>query len=72
MKIFITGASGFVGGAAAQFLKTEHEVFAMSRTEKSDAVINALGVTPVRCALNDIDSNTLAGHGCSCALRGFC
>jgi nucleoside-diphosphate-sugar epimerase len=55
MRIFITGASGFVGGAAAQhFAGQGHDVRAMSRSEKSDAKIKALGATPVRCDLEDV------------------
>lgn len=61
MKIFITGASGFVGGAAAKKLSLEHKIFAMSRNEISDEKIKKLGVTPVRCALNDIDQSQLEG-----------
>ncbi|MBE9537968.1 MAG: NAD-dependent epimerase/dehydratase family protein, partial [Proteobacteria bacterium] len=36
MRIFITGASGFIGGAIAKSLASEHEILAMSRSEKSD------------------------------------
>lgn len=57
MQIFITGASGFVGGAAAQDLVAAgHSVTAMSRSEKSDAVIRALGAEPVRCDLASISA----------------
>ena len=42
--IFITGASGFVGGAAARHLITKgHSVSAMSRSEKSDAAYSRAG-----------------------------
>lgn len=61
MRIFITGASGFVGGAAARyFVGKGHDVRAMSRSEKSDAIIDALHATPVRC---DLESVTPASIG---------
>ncbi|MES1198537.1 MAG: NAD-dependent epimerase/dehydratase family protein [Pseudomonadota bacterium] len=55
MRVFVTGASGFVGGAAVKKLRASgHEVRAMSRSETSDAKIRALGADPVRCDLEDV------------------
>lgn len=55
MNIFITGASGFVGGAATRHLvDAGHRLRAMSRTEHSDVAIRALGAEPVRCDLEDV------------------
>lgn len=48
MKIFITGASGFIGGKAAAHLSAEHEVVALSRSEQSDTIIRDHGATPIR------------------------
>lgn len=60
MKIFITGASGFVGGALAKALKDKHQVFAMARSEEAGRKIIALGVTPVFSDLNSIQSQHLS------------
>ena len=61
MNIFITGASGFIGGAIAAKLASQHEVRCMSRRETSDAVIRGLGAEPVRCALSEVTPDHLAG-----------
>ena len=55
MRIFITGASGFIGGAIAEAMASDHEVLAMSRSDKSDLRIKELGATPVRCDLATLE-----------------
>jgi nucleoside-diphosphate-sugar epimerase len=62
VRIFVTGASGFVGGAATKrFVADGHDVSAMSRSDKSDAAIRALGATPVRCDLKSVEASHLSG-----------
>ena len=61
MNIFITGASGFIGGAIAKALSTEHNVHGMSRSERSDNELRALGVTPARSKLGAVRPEHLAG-----------
>ena len=61
MRIFITGASGFIGGAIAKGLSDSHDVRAMSRSTESDEVIRALGVTPIRCELGKVEPEHLEG-----------
>jgi nucleoside-diphosphate-sugar epimerase len=62
MQIFITGASGFVGGAATRALiAAGHKVNAMSRSERSDTMIAELGAKPVRCDLEDVTADHLKG-----------
>ena len=60
MKIFVTGASGFVGGAAVAHLGSNHQIIAMSRSEASDEKIRALGVEPVRSSLGSVTVEQLA------------
>jgi hypothetical protein len=55
MRIFITGASGFIGGAIAQAMASDHQVLAMSRSDKSDLRVKELGAEPVRCDLNTLE-----------------
>ena len=61
MKIFVTGASGFVGGAFVKEAGARHVMAAMSRSEASDAKITTLGAMPVRCDLNTVSAEQLKG-----------
>ena len=61
MHIFITGVSGFVGGATARALIADgHTVSAMSRSAKSDKIIEGLGAQPIRCDLETVSAEHLA------------
>jgi nucleoside-diphosphate-sugar epimerase len=55
MRIFITGASGFIGGAIARSLAAEHEILAMSRSDQSDLAVKELGAEPIRCDLATLE-----------------
>ena len=60
MRIFVTGASGFVGGAATRALVADgHELRAMSRSDRSDRRIRSLGAEPVRCDLETITADDI-------------
>ncbi|WNJ20103.1 NAD-dependent epimerase/dehydratase family protein [Pontibacter sp. G13] len=64
MRMFITGASGFIGGAIARSLGKEHEIHAMARSQLSAARIERMGFTPVRCALGQVRPTDLAPADC--------
>ncbi|GJN75302.1 hypothetical protein PLICBS_009400 [Purpureocillium lilacinum] len=51
-RIFLTGGSGYVGAVA---LAAGHSVRALSRSERSDAKLQALGAVPVRGDLTTLD-----------------
>ena len=61
MKIFITGASGFVGGAIVKSLGSSHEFFAMARSERSSNAVIEVGAKPMKCDLESITADHLQG-----------
>jgi nucleoside-diphosphate-sugar epimerase len=62
VNIFITGASGFVGGAATRRLAAGgHRIRAMSRSAASDEKIRAMGAEPVQCDLDNVTSAHIQG-----------
>lgn len=56
MKIFLTGASGYIGGSVAAALKTAgHEVTGLVRTRPRADQVRAQDITPVLGTLGDLD-----------------
>jgi len=54
MRIFCTGASGYIGGSIAMALAAAgHEVAGLVRSERSAELVRALGITPVHGTLDD-------------------
>ena len=48
MKILVTGATGYIGGAAAKALRLRgHQVSGLARSESSAAKLAQVGLTPV-------------------------
>jgi nucleoside-diphosphate-sugar epimerase len=55
MRVFVTGGTGYVGGAVVEALvRAGHEVSALSRSEERDAAVRALGAAPVRGTLGHL------------------
>jgi nucleoside-diphosphate-sugar epimerase len=57
MRIFVTGASGFIGSATVtELLNNGHEVLGLARSDESAAIVDALGADVLRGSINDLDS----------------
>lgn len=57
MKIFLTGATGYVGSTVAEKLKAKRfEILGLARSEDAAAKLSASGIEPLRGDLNDVES----------------
>jgi nucleoside-diphosphate-sugar epimerase len=57
MRVFVTGASGWIGSAVVpELLEAGHEVVGLGRSEASLASITAAGAAAVEGSLDDLDS----------------
>lgn len=57
MKVFVTGASGFIGSAIVkELLEAGHEVTGLARSDESAAAISAAGAEVIKGNLDDLDS----------------
>ena len=57
MKVFLTGATGYVGSVVAEkLIENGHEVLGLARNEVSEAKLKEKGITPLRGDLTDLES----------------
>ena len=70
MKVFVTGATGFIGGSVAAALVGEgHDVSGLTRWDVGAASLAAHMISPVSGTLDDLDVLTRAAHAADAVIH---
>jgi nucleoside-diphosphate-sugar epimerase len=65
MRVFVTGATGFVGSAVIQELSAAgHQILGLARTDETAALLTSRGIAVHRGDLSDLDSMAAGARAC--------
>ena len=70
MNVFLTGATGYIGGSVAVRLVADgHRVYGLARSDDAAAKAEAFGMVPVRGSLDDVTVLKRAVAACDAVIH---